>query len=441
MGFNKCFSGRELSLSPVAVLLLGEKLSGKSSAGNTILGKQAFNKKTTHSSKENGTVFGKQVTVVDTPGWLSHSATPDRVSQELSRGLTFSQSERQVILLVLPITTTFGQVEWKAMEVQLRLLQTPIWQQAIVLFTHGDKLGSLSIHEHIRQQSRTLHWLLERCGNRYQIMSNQSRDSQAQVTELFEKIHRMMLANERSREIQYRMYTKLRQDVCMKEERRGRDRQEEIEMTGMHDVQDGRQRKQIFSGWLNLPRTAAGLIDYKPDLGLILLGRRKSGKSTAGNMILDKEEFQTDTKTTRCSQGHGTMSGWSVTVVDTPGWSLFGLANPEQVKREISQSLSLLPVRSKAAFLLVIPVDSFREKDRRAVEMYLSVLGGKVWGSAVVVFTYGEELRGKTVEKHIETMGKPLQWVLDRCGQRHCVFRNERDKTEVTQLLEMVKQL
>ncbi|KAK2846834.1 hypothetical protein Q5P01_009833 [Channa striata] len=424
------------SPSPVVVLLLGEKLSGKSSAGNAILGKQAFHKKTTRSSKENGTIFGKQVTVVDTPGWLSHGTTPDRVSQELSRGLTLCQPEPHVILLVLPITTTFGQVEWNSMEVQLRLLQTPIWQRALVLFTHGDKLGSLSIQEHIRQQGRTLHWLLERCGNRYQTMTNWSRDSQAQVTELFEKIQRMMLANERPKEVQYMMYTKLREYVSTKEERRWQERQEEIEMERMHDVHDGRQSS---SGWLNQPR---GLMDFKPVLGLILLGRRKSGKSSAGNVILDREEFQTDTKTTRCSVAHGTVSGWPVTVVDTPGWSLFGLANPGQVKREISQSLSLCPVRSRVAFLLAIPVDSFGEKDRRAVETYLSVLQGNVWRSTVVVFTYGEELRGKTVEKHIEGTGKPLQWVMDQCGQRHCVFRNNaRDKSEVTQLLETVTAL
>uniref|UniRef100_A0A3B4T336 AIG1-type G domain-containing protein n=1 Tax=Seriola dumerili TaxID=41447 RepID=A0A3B4T336_SERDU len=85
---------------------------------------------------------------------------------------------------------------------------------------------------------------------------------------------------------------------------------------------------------------------------------RKSGKSSAGNLILDREEFQTNTKTTRCSVGHREVSGWSVTVVDTPGWSLFGLANPEQVRTEISLSPSLCPVRSRVVFLLAVPVDS-----------------------------------------------------------------------------------
>lgn len=85
------------------------------------------------------------MTVVDTPGWLSHSTTPNRVSQELCRGLTLCHPEPHVILLVLPTTTTFSQEEGRAMQTQLSLLHTAIWQRAMVLFTHGDKLGKLMI--------------------------------------------------------------------------------------------------------------------------------------------------------------------------------------------------------------------------------------------------------------------------------------------------------
>ncbi|XP_071327678.1 GTPase IMAP family member 8-like [Trachinotus anak] len=433
----------ELSLSPVVVLLLGEKDSGKSSAGNTILGRRAFHKNTTRSSKETGIVFGKQVTVVDTPGWLSRATTPHRVSQELHRGLTLCQAQPDVVLLALPTTTIFSQDVWKDMEAQLRLLQTPIWQRALILFTHGDKLGGVSIQEHIRRQGQILLWLLERCGNRFQVMSNQSGASQAQVTELFLKIRKMMEANERPREIQNRMYTQLRREVSLREERRWRGRREVIEMTVMGDVHDGRpsRRQRISSGWQRMSRgVPARPAGFKPALGLILLGRRRSGKSSAGNLILDREEFQTNTKTTRCSVGHGEVSGWAVTVVDTPGWSLFNLSNPDQVRTEMRQSLSLCPVGSRVAFLLAVPVDSFREKDRRAVETYLSVLGNNVWRSTVVLFTYEEELRGKTIEEHIEKKGKKLQWLLDRCSHRHHVFHTG-DETEVRQLLEVVERL
>lgn len=117
--------------------------------------------------------------------------------------------------------------------------------------------GGLPVQDHIRRQGRTLHWLLERCGNRYQVMTNQPWASEAQVRELFEKIGKMMETNRRPREIQYRMYTRLRRDVSMKEvERRWQEGQGEVEMTVMRDVPDGRprQRQQMSSGWQYMPR-------------------------------------------------------------------------------------------------------------------------------------------------------------------------------------------
>ncbi|XP_042337134.1 GTPase IMAP family member 8-like, partial [Plectropomus leopardus] len=429
------------SSSPqVVVLLLGEKQSGKSTAGNAILGKAAFHKKTTRSSRQIATICGVQVTVVDTPGWLSHTSTPARVSRELCRGLSLCTPGPSVVLLVLPISSSFGPEEWTAMEAQLRLLQTPIWQRSMVLFTHGEKLGGLPIQEHVRHQGGTLRWLLERCGNRYQVLTNQSRAAEDQRRELFGKIWNMTETNRRPREIQDRMYTLLRQNLSIKEDRRLQGRREEIEMTVMHDGSSGR-RMQMTSG---APYMARGcpVFGFKPALCLILLGRRKSGKSSAGNMILDSDEFQVGMKTVRCSAGRGRVSGWPVTVVDTPGWSLFGLANPKQVRTEIIRSPSFCPERSKTSFVLAVPVDRFRERDRRAVEMYLSVLGNDVWRRTVVLFTYGEELRGRTVDKHIEKSGEPLRRLLDRCGRRyHVLDTNTRDETQVNQLLEMVEKL
>ncbi len=159
-------------------------------------------------------------------------------------------------------------------------------------------------------------------------------------------------------------------------------------------------------------------------------------------MILNRKEFQINTNARRCSVGHGRVSAWSVTVVDTPGWSLFGFSDPRQVKMEISQSVSLCAAKSKVCFLLAVPVDSFKERDRRAMEEHLSVLGDDMWKSAIVLFTYGEELRGKPVEKYIKKKGEPLQWVLDRCGHRHHVFdTNKGNENQVIQLLQMVEQL
>lgn len=63
----------------------------------------------------------------------------------------------------------------------------------------------------------------------------------------------MMEANSCLREIKHKMYTQLRQDVCMKQVRRWQGR--EVEM-GMAVMLDGRmsQSEQVLSGWRRMPR-------------------------------------------------------------------------------------------------------------------------------------------------------------------------------------------
>ncbi|XP_077962279.1 GTPase IMAP family member 8 [Gasterosteus aculeatus] len=428
-----CSSGPQPDQSRLVVLLLGEKRSGKSLVGNSILGKLAFHEETTRSSREDGAAFGTQVTVVDTPGWMSHSLPPDRVSEELRRGLTLCRQDPHVILLALPCTSTFGQPEWRAMEAQLRLLQTPIWQKAMVLFTRADKLGGLPIQEHIRRQGRTLQWLLERCGNRYQVLSAWS---ESQHSELFEKIRKVVEVNQRPKEMRDRMYTQLRQELAARGARKSWGGRVEIDdWKPGHMERTASRQTFVPRGFLVEPARC------EPVLSLVLLGRRRSGKSSAGNTILDREEFRPDTKTTRCTAGHGRASGRAVTVVDTPGWSLFGLANSKEVRAEVRRSPSLCPQRSRVSFLLAVPVGPFGEKDRRAVEKNLGVLGSQVWGSTAVLFTFGEELRGRKVEEHVEESGRPLQWLLDRCGRRYRVLDTRTGDGGVDQLLEMVEQL
>lgn len=177
-------------------------------------------------------------------------------------------------------------------------------------------------------------------------------------------------------------------------------------------------------------------------MGLVLLGRRHSGKSSVGDLILDRSEFEPGKKTVRCVRRFGWVDGMRLAVVDTPGWSLFGLADSRQVKQEIQRSVMLAPP-GRLLFLLVIPVDSFSKRDGRAVEKHVGVLGDVVWSRTLVLFTWGDELRGRSIEKHIQKKGEPLQGILRRCGLRYHVVNNKclEDYTQVTELLNILKQM
>lgn len=221
--------------------------------------------------------------------------------------------------------------------------------------------------------------------------------------------------------------------------------QEQIEMRLMPNRYgllnaDSNPTQRRFPAPAHLPRTFSS--HRGSPLSLVLLGRRKAGKSSIRHIILDKAQFKSTFKTSCCTVGQGVVSGTSVTVVSTPGWSLFGLAKAEKVKSEIRQSPSLCFKGSKVVFLLALPIDSFEEKDRAAVEMYLSVLGSDVWSKVLVLFTYGDELRDMAIEEHVTRQGPALLWVMQRCEYRHHVIdTNKPDHEQVLQLIDKARRL
>uniref|UniRef100_A0A674EEX6 AIG1-type G domain-containing protein n=1 Tax=Salmo trutta TaxID=8032 RepID=A0A674EEX6_SALTR len=124
------------------------------------------------------------------------------------------------------------------------------------------------------------------------------------------------------------------------------------------------------------------------EMRIMRLGCRESGKSSAGNTILGREEFALGT-TVQCLKRQGKVAGRQVTVVDNPGWWRNHTVEetPELVKDHIVNSVYLCPP-GPHTLLLVIRVDpSFTEKNRKAVEEHLELLSKTVWSHTIVLFT------------------------------------------------------
>ncbi|KAL0967178.1 hypothetical protein UPYG_G00248760 [Umbra pygmaea] len=329
-------------LSNLRIVLLGYRYAGKSSSGNTILGREEFDLRTAvQCVKRQREVAGRQVTVVDTPGWFRNYSvewTTELVKQEIMLSVSLCPPGPHTLLLVIRLKTSFTEKHRRVIEEHLDLLSELVWSHTIVLFTRGDCLGDTTIEQHIESEGMALQWLVEKCGNRYHVLNNKNRGDGTQVTELLEKIEEMVAGNRGGH------YQINREILEKREERR---KTEERVKQRLMKVQE--QRETL--------RSLMGDSPHLSNLRIVLLGYRYAGKSSSGNTILGREEFDLRTAV-QCVKRQREVAGRQVTVVDTLGWRKYLPVEKttELVKQEIMHSVSLCPP-GPHTLLLFIRVD------------------------------------------------------------------------------------
>ncbi|KAK7880377.1 hypothetical protein WMY93_032988 [Mugilogobius chulae] len=383
----------------LTLVLLGGSAMGKSATGNTVLGRRAFESRsslrpvTIRVSESMEQVHGQQISVVDTPGILNRNAL-DMIRPVCGEYL--HRLDSTVFLVVQKVDrVTADQIQ--ALEKSMELLGEEGMRRSLLLFTHGAALEGQALEDFISEDEVSrLPEIFTRFGERHHVFDNVAGEPD-QVQTLLQKIQRLLCPLSCSKQMSCSLI------LCLSPED----------------------------------------IELHTELRLVLLGLPGAGKSSTGNTVLGPNKFKTScgfnsvSIVSECKTE--TVLGRQVKVVDTPGFSDEAM-KPKKLFKCIIKSVLELTV-GPHAFIIVVRLGRMNPRDTKLLELIPKLFDEVASKFTMVLFTHGDDLGDENIEDLIKN-NNTMKTLVQTCERRYFVFNNKsRDRLQVRQLFEKIDQM